>query len=317
MLQEIFEQYIFFYVMAGIFLLGVISRIIVNNSVGSLLKASKQMELGKNKVLRSMEETYLNCYQLQVGVHNVDSFVDKHVYKLKKCGIFLYTWENICGQLYLYIGLVALISVVLGVINQCGINAILYHGLIGAVSAILLITMEKAANLPEKKQILKANIKDYLENYLAVACEGENMEEEVLAQYQEIYLNKAEKERSEKDRKKKTKKIKSKRAIKREEIEQLKAELAKELKEERRKVQDKYQKESLEKQQSEEVEMEELVESLKTKVLGQESLAATESCEEEKYNKRKKGITPAQTKTVQLNAEQEKIVKDILKEYLA
>lgn len=311
MLQLIFEQYILFYVIAGVFVVGIFSRGIVDISFGKLLKASKQMELGKNKLLRNMEETYLNCYQLQISVHNVDSFVDKHVYKLKKCGIFLYTWENICGQLYLYSALITIISVVLAITNQCGINMILYYGLAGTVSTLMLIAMEKAANLSERKQVLKANIKDYLENYLAVACEGENMEKEVLAQYQAIYLNKEKKEEVEKENRKKVKKVKNKRAIKREEIEQLKVELAKELKEERKRSQDRRQNENLEREPEEDTSMNELVETLKAKVLGEESLAATKTVAQ------KKEITPTPIKTLQLDSDQEKIVKDILKEYLS
>lgn len=327
MLQQIFNQYIFLYVMVGIFILGVCTRLIVDNSFRSLLKSSRHMELGKNKVLRTMEDTFLNCYQLQVGVHNVDSFVDKHVYSLKKCGISLYTWESICGQLYLYTGLVTVVSVVLGIINECEINKILYHGMAGVVMVLMLIIMEKAANLTEKRNMFKANVKDYFENYLAVVCEGKQVNEDILEEYQAVYLNK--KEAAPVEKVKKNKKLKSKKVLKREEMERIKMELAKELKEERKRAQSKYQKElSLKEEKTVEEEktvkeqedagMQELIESLKILEQGrQANLAATESVEDSKEAENKKSVNTKPVKTLQLSESQEKLVRDILKEYLA
>ena len=71
------------------------------------------------------------------------------------------------------------------IIFECGRNNILLTLLTGVVVSAVLISFEHFINIPVKKQVIRTNIKDYLENFLlskleynrsrVVAQQGENL----------------------------------------------------------------------------------------------------------------------------------------------
>ena len=154
-----------------------------------------------------MKMKFEACYKLKIGVNNVDSFVDKYVYKHKVCGIHLYTWENIGGQLLILCLLAGTVGSVLGLVYNCGKNDILITFFSGVFTSSLLIVVESFINLGAKKSILKANITDYLENFLKVRLEQENFTPEVLEEYRQEYFSNTIKGDSKKDKKKEDKRV--------------------------------------------------------------------------------------------------------------
>ena len=136
-------------------------------------------------MLKALRTKFETNYSMNLGVNNVDIFVDKYVYTQKVCGIYLYTWENISGQLLLLCMLIGTISSIAGLLYECGKDVILLTLLVGIVSSAVLILFEHLINIPVKKCIIRTNIKDYLENFLlakldynrsrAVGQQGENL----------------------------------------------------------------------------------------------------------------------------------------------
>ncbi|WP_310602488.1 hypothetical protein [Anaerosporobacter sp.] len=210
MVQQLYDNYIFIYGMAGLCVLGTILKIVVSRTYKRLIKASDNMGSTKHKLMKLMKMKFEACYKLKIGVNNVDSFVDKYVYKHKVCGIFLYTWENIGGQLLILCLLAGTVGSVLGLAYNCGKNDILITFFTGVFTSSLLIVVESFINLGAKKSILKANITDYLENFLKVRLEQENFTPEVLEEYRKEYFSEALKENNKKEKKKEArKKVKS------------------------------------------------------------------------------------------------------------
>jgi hypothetical protein len=205
MVQKLFEEYVFIYSMAGLCLLGILLKIMVSRTYKRLIKASDNMGSTKHKLMKLMKMKFEACYKLKIGVNNVDSFVDKYVYKHKVCGIHLYTWENLGGQLLVLCLLVGTVSSVLGLAYECGKEAILFTFFTGVLTSSLLIIFESFINLSAKKNVLKANISDYLENFLKVRLEQENFTPEVLEQYRREYFNLDESKESRKAKKKEEK----------------------------------------------------------------------------------------------------------------
>ncbi|WP_167957661.1 hypothetical protein [Anaerosporobacter faecicola] len=188
MVQQLYDDYIFIYGMAGLCVLGTILKIMVSGTYKRLIKASDNMGSTKHKLMKLMKMKFEACYKLKIGVNNVDSFVDKYVYKHKICGIHLYTWENISGQLLILCLLAGTVGSVLGLASNCGKNDILITFFTGVFTSSLLIIVESFINLGAKKSILKANITDYLENFLKVRLEQENFTPEVLEEYRQEYF---------------------------------------------------------------------------------------------------------------------------------
>lgn len=207
MIQQLYDNNIFIYGMAGLCVLGTILKIMVSRTYKRLIKASDNMGSTKHKLMKLMKMKFEACYKLKIGVNNVDSFVDKYVYKHKVCGIHLYTWENIGGQLLILCLLAGTVGSVLGLVYNCGKNDILITFFSGVFTSSLLIVVESFINLGAKKSILKANITDYLENFLKVRLEQENFTPEVLEEYRQEYFSNTIKGDSKKDKKKEDKRV--------------------------------------------------------------------------------------------------------------
>lgn len=207
MIQQLYDNNIFIYGMAGLCVLGTILKIMVSRTYKRLIKASDNMGSTKHKLMKLMKMKFEACYKLKIGVNNVDSFVDKYVYKHKVCGIHLYTWENIGGQLLILCLLAGTVGSVLGLVYNCGKNDILITFFSGVFTSSLLIVVESFINLGAKKSILKANITDYLENFLKVRLEQENFTPEVLEEYRQEYFSNTIKGDSKKDKKKEVKRV--------------------------------------------------------------------------------------------------------------
>jgi len=182
-IRELFDRNVFIYTMIGLCTLGIMIKIILQIVYGSLVKASYNMGGSKNLLTSNMKKKFETCYKLKIGVNNVDIFVDKYLYRHKFCGILLSTWENLCGQILLSCVLIGSISTILGVINNCGRNVVLNTFAVGIISSGLLIFFEGLINISGKKNIIRLNMKDYLENFLKVRLEQGELQPELIEQY--------------------------------------------------------------------------------------------------------------------------------------
>lgn len=185
LVKEIFDSNVLVYIMLGLGGVGILLKFIISCLYGRLIKATLHMGTTNHKMIKSLRTKFETNYSMNLGVNNVDIFVDKYVYTQKFCGIYLYTWENIGGQVLLLCMLIGAISAITGLLYECGRNTILLTLLTGVVSSAVLILLEHYINLPVKKCVIRTNIKDYLENFLmskleynrsrVVAQQGENL----------------------------------------------------------------------------------------------------------------------------------------------
>ncbi len=114
--------------------------------------------------------------------------MDKYVFRQRFCGILLSTWENICGQILVLCLLIGSISTIMGLIYECGKQQILSTFSVGILTSGLLIFLEGLVNLGAKKELLRLNMKDYLENILKVRLEQENESPEFIEEYKKEFL---------------------------------------------------------------------------------------------------------------------------------
>lgn len=346
MLQDLWKENVFIYIMLGLCGLGILMKLITFSVYHRMQKASGEISSTKHKWMEMMKVKFETCHQLHMNVHNVDSFVDKYVYKYKFCGLHLYTWENISGQFFAVCFLVGLLSTGFGVLYECGQTEILWNLLMGIITGGLLIIIDNFMNLHTKKQILKVNIKDYFENILEVRLNAQEAQPELVKQYKkEVH---AMEKQVELKKQKKRKFFHKKKSEKKEQLEKLKLELVEELKkdrllEEEKRISKQDQREytnisasaagidrvkAMEKKQIEEG-LEELVQSFGL-FEAEEEMAAAKPEEKTKIKHAvakkkttertvadKTGQEQAESAIEPLNKDQERAVEDILKEYLA
>lgn len=171
MVEELYKNNWLIYIMLGLGGVGILLKMIISSIYRRLMKAAKHMGTTNHKVLKALRTKFETNYTMNLGVNNVDIFVDKYVYTQKFCGIYLYTWENLSGQILLLSMLIGSISAIAGLLYECGKDKILLTLLTGIVVSAVLISLEHFINIPIKKFVIRANIKDYLENYLITKLE--------------------------------------------------------------------------------------------------------------------------------------------------
>lgn len=188
MIQNIYNDNIIIYTFAALCGLGIMVRFILDMVYIYLVKESDKLGTTKNKHLKHMKMKFETCYKLNIGVNNVDTFVDKNLSKYKFCGVLLSTWENFSGQVLLLSFLIIPISAIFGVVFEISREQILYTGAVGVLTGAALILVDKMTNLPVKKQMIRLNLLDYLENFCKVRLEHEVNQPEKLEQYRKEYL---------------------------------------------------------------------------------------------------------------------------------
>ncbi len=193
------------------------------------------VDIGRRETVQEVNfrQNVERLYQVSENVNNVDSFVDKYVYKQKLMGIFLCTWERICGQVGGLTVFGIVVSIGLAFYQNCGEHILRYGILADSIMCIMWITCYICAGIGGKKREVHSNLSEYLENVLLPCMEKKEQGTELLKEYRE-------KENEKKKKKQKQKKAPSfakqkKVDPKKLELEKMKQELVEELALERKK----------------------------------------------------------------------------------
>lgn len=191
MWYEFYEERWLIYAILAAGGIGLLGKVVAAGVYGSLAKAADAMGSSQNKLMKLLCLKFETFYKLKIGVNNVDSFVDKYVHKQKFCGISLFTWENLSGQMMLLCLAGAILGSVWGYALHCGQETILYTFLAGAAAAFFLAFVDSFLDIRGKKEMLRINMQDYLENYLKAKLENEHLTPETLENYRRAYFDEA------------------------------------------------------------------------------------------------------------------------------
>ena len=152
---------------------GILARSILWGYYRQILLACQNMSSTKNRAIRGMREQFVNRYQAEFGVHNVDIFVDKYLINCRLCKILLSTWENFCGQTVWCSLLFSALSAFLTMLYGLSSKLILSTIFVGLCGTTLLIIFDGMGQLSTKKRRLRTCLRDYLENCFRVRLENE------------------------------------------------------------------------------------------------------------------------------------------------
>ena len=163
-------------------LLGIICQIIPGVIYQRMISASDHMAETKNKQLKSCKEKYAGHYKLNGKMVNTGVFVDKFLQKVCIARIKLSFLNHISGQMMMLSILITGLSICLSLASGSTLFQIIPYYLVSILGMYLYFSISGMVNLQEKKEILRINLTDYLENYLAPRLETEKenaMEEEI------------------------------------------------------------------------------------------------------------------------------------------
>ena len=154
-------------------LLGIICQIIPGVIYQRMISASDHMAETKNKKLKSCKEKYAGHYKLNGKMVNTGVFVDKFLQKVCIARIKLSFLNHISGQMMMLSILITGLSICLSLASGSTLFQIIPYYLVSILGMYLYFSISGMVNLQEKKEILRINLTDYLENYLAPRLETE------------------------------------------------------------------------------------------------------------------------------------------------
>lgn len=164
MWEKIMEAGKGIYFLWGIGLLGLLLKMITNTYLKSMIKASENMATTKKKSLRIMRQKYENGRSLGINKGSGGAFVEKNVRSLKLGAIPLEAWRRsgqaMCLLVMMTIGVAFLYYDVSWRGSPMMVTFLVNAGIVCA----FLMFIENIFLVTNKMEILKANIRDYLEN---------------------------------------------------------------------------------------------------------------------------------------------------------
>lgn len=201
-MNNLLEGFIVLYVIGGLCFLGIFIKIMLFRTYRRLICAAEEMGNSVHPLMKTLRLKFETCYELRMGVNNVDIFVDKYVYNYRMLGLHLYTWDNLCNQILVIVAVISVFygaaAISIGIEKQMVLSTLCG----GFFLCGLLILLDHAVNLSTKREVLKINIRDYLENIFKPRLENQIFHEKEQKEYREQYFEESvpQEETAHKDR---------------------------------------------------------------------------------------------------------------------
>jgi len=145
-------------------LLGLLIKMCVNIHMKSMIRASENMATTRKKSLRIMRQKYVNGRNLGINRGDGAAFVEKNIRRLKWAGLPLELWKRSGLLLTLSAVMVMSGSFLYYESRWRGSHEMITFLANGVLVCAFLLVTENIFLINNKMEILKANIKDYLEN---------------------------------------------------------------------------------------------------------------------------------------------------------
>lgn len=162
----------FLSLMITFFVLSILSQILIGVLYQHMIEEAENMQNTTNKLLLQLKQKYINSYTLNDGVTNVPVFVDKFINRLQIGRISLNTLKNCSGQCMLLSVSAAGVGICKGLIEGNAFFVLLPYYIISFLGLYLYFSVLSIVDIPSRKNILKTNLVEYLENHMALRLDA-------------------------------------------------------------------------------------------------------------------------------------------------
>lgn len=145
----------------------IVCQIIIGILYQNMIRETENMTTTENKVLKACKTKFAACYQTNHGVANISIFVDKFLSRIKIGRFTMNGLIHFAGQTVLLSALVAGIGIYRAIVQNRSIIDLLPYYIISFLGLYAYFAVSAIINIPEKKESLKTNLVDYLENTLS------------------------------------------------------------------------------------------------------------------------------------------------------
>lgn len=147
-------------------LLSMICQIIIGFLYQSMIKETDNMSSTENKLLKQCKLKFVNCFQMNAGVANISVFVDKFLNRIRFLGITIPGFHHLSGQMTLLSVFTGGIGICKGIIEGETFSQILPFYILSFLALYLYFSVTSLVDMQTKKDVLRTNLVDYLENHM-------------------------------------------------------------------------------------------------------------------------------------------------------
>lgn len=165
-LVEIISKSYVLYAIAGIFLLGIMSRFFLSLIYRGLQRDIGNMPVPRKKILKQIKLKYESCDKLDMQICNTEAFVRKNLCEYRVCGITLRAIEKILGQAMFFGVMTGVTAAVFAAAVELESRVIIVHIAATILGAALLFNYDKLSDISYKRQVVETGLVDFLENHL-------------------------------------------------------------------------------------------------------------------------------------------------------
>lgn len=178
MFQLLIEQKVLTAVILSLLLLSIVCQIIIGVIYQKLIHKAENLSITENKQLKQFKLKFQNCYQMNGDVPNIAVFVDKFISNLSVSFFSLSGLRQIASQLIMLFVFLSGIGACLGIIAGEVLLHILPYYFLGIAGLYLYFSVSSLVDIQRRKENLKINLMDYLENHMVNRLKNNKEEEE-------------------------------------------------------------------------------------------------------------------------------------------
>lgn len=175
-------------------LLSIICQIMLGVIFHKMLEESDNMPTTGNKLLKQCRLKFINCYKLNGKILNTSVFVDKFLSKIHIMGISFARMTHLSGQLMMLSVFVTGIAICISLAGGDTLFQIIPYYLVSILGLYLYFSISGIMDVSGKRDLLKTNLVDYLENHLLprleLEKEAETAVEAIRADMEDVKENK-------------------------------------------------------------------------------------------------------------------------------
>lgn len=182
--------------MAISFGLSILMRLTLGVLYSHLIKEADNMATTKNRLLKQCRIKFTNCYEMNNGVANVSVYTDKFINRLSLGSVSFRSIYHLSGQMMLFSVICSGVGVCRSIMKGKSLASILPFYIASFVGLYLFFSISTVIDLRGKRNILKVNLVDYLENHLSPRMQDTDSNMEMLygEDYRKAGTNKRRKE---------------------------------------------------------------------------------------------------------------------------
>ena len=113
MFKTMLDTQMIFYLMGVIGGIGILSKLVSEGTLRSLVKAAENMSKSSHRFMKLVRAKFEHACMVSDKVDNVGAFVEKFIHEYRSVGLRLHTWQQLERQSMRFVGILGLIGALL------------------------------------------------------------------------------------------------------------------------------------------------------------------------------------------------------------